>query len=385
MTTLKVLAIDDEPGMRRGVVKTLKRFSVELRELDITVGFEVAEAENGSEALEALEANAFDIVLLDYKLPDINGLEILNKIKEKKYDLLTIMMTAYASLEVAVSATKNGAFDFLAKPFSPDELRAVTRKAASALMLLRHARKLDEEKKQIRFQFLSVLAHELKAPLNAIQGYLDIMDDRIAGDDIEKYDKMIKRSLIRINGMRKLIFDLLDLTRIESGKKKRDIREIDILDAAHSAIESVAPLAKERNITVNLNTEPPVQFQGDIGEFEIVFNNLVSNAVKYNKEGGKVDIDITKTDDDTVEIKVADTGIGMNEEQLSKLFREFVRFKNEKTRGVEGSGLGLSILQRIAKLYNGDVKVESEEDAGTTFTFTAKSAETQADNKEQST
>ncbi len=385
MTTLKVLAIDDEPGMRRGVVKTLKRFSVELRELDITVGFEVAEAENGSEALEALEANAFDIVLLDYKLPDINGLEILNKIKEKKYDLLTIMMTAYASLEVAVSATKNGAFDFLAKPFSPDELRAVTRKAASALMLLRHARKLDEEKKQIRFQFLSVLAHELKAPLNAIQGYLDIMDDRIAGDDIEKYDKMIKRSLIRINGMRKLIFDLLDLTRIESGKKKRDIREIDILDAAHSAIESVAPLAKERNITVNLNAEPPVQFQGDIGEFEIVFNNLVSNAVKYNKEGGKVDIDITKTDDDTVEIKVADTGIGMNEEQLSKLFREFVRFKNEKTRGVEGSGLGLSILQRIAKLYNGDVKVESEEDAGTTFTFTAKSAETQADNKEQST
>lgn len=369
MNTLQVLAIDDEPGMRRGVVKTLKRFTMPQRDLDTEVNFEVTEVENGNNALEALSSGGFDIVLLDYKLPDINGIEILNKIREKEYDVLTIMMTAYASLEVAVSATKNGAFDFLAKPFTPDELKAVVRKASANLMLKRHAAKLAEEKKQVRFQFLSVLAHELKAPLNAIEGYLDIMDNRIAGDDIEKYDKMVKRSLVRINGMRKLIFDLLDLTRIESGQKKRELEECNIVEAAQNAVESMEPMAREREIQINLNPEEPVKIFGDNGEFEIIFNNLVSNAVKYNNDKGKVDIDITK-EEDTVTLKVSDTGIGMNEEQQAKLFKEFVRFKNDKTRNIEGSGLGLSILKRISLLYNGEVKVESEENKGTTFIMT---------------
>jgi two-component system sensor histidine kinase/response regulator len=369
MDTLQVLAIDDEPGMRRGVVKTLKRFTMTQRDLDTEVMFEVTEVENGKDALEALATEKFDIVLLDYKLPDINGIEILNNIREKEYDLLTIMMTAYASLEVAVSATKNGAFDFLAKPFSPDELKAVVRKAASNLMLKRHAKQLAEEKKQVRFQFLSVLAHELKAPLNAIEGYLDIMDNRIAGDNIEKYDKMVKRSLVRINGMRKLIFDLLDLTRIESGQKKRELQNINILEAAENAIESMEPMAAERDIKINLIPQEAVNIYGDNGEFEIIFNNLVSNAVKYNNDNGKVDIYITK-EENIVTIKVADTGIGMNEEQQAKLFKEFVRFKNDKTRNIEGSGLGLSILKRISLLYDGEVTVESEEEKGTTFIMT---------------
>ena len=371
MNALKVLAIDDEPGMRRGIVKTMNRFSVEMKELNLNVRFEVTEAETGNDALAALESESYDIVMLDYKLPDINGLEILNIIRNKEYDLLTIMMTAYASLDVAVSATKNGAFDFLAKPFSPDELRAVVRKAASNLMLLRHARKLDEEKKQVRFEFISVLAHELKAPLNAVQGYLDIMDKKIAGNEMEKYDNMIRRSLMRIDGMRKLIFDLLDLTRIESGRKKRELCKINIIDAAVNAIENVEPLAGEHNISINLIHNDPVILTGDMGEFKIIFNNLLSNAVKYNKESGKVDVDITK-ENNIVTIRVSDTGIGMSAEQTAKLFKEFVRFKNEKTRNIEGSGLGLSILKRIAKLYNGDVVVESTENVGTIFTITLR-------------
>lgn len=371
MNTLQVLAIDDEPGMRRGIVKSLKRFTMTQRDLDTEVMFEVTEVENGTDALKSLETGKFDIVLLDYKLPDINGIEILNRIRANEYDVLTIMMTAYASLEVAVSATKNGAFDFLAKPFSPDELKAVIRKAASNLMLKRHAKKLAEEKKQVRFQFLSVLAHELKAPLNAIEGYLDIMDNRIAGNDIEKYEKMVKRSLVRINGMRKLIFDLLDLTRIESGQKKRELADCNIVEAAQNAVESMEPMAAERDIKINLHPKEPVNIFGDNGEFEIIFNNLVSNAVKYNNDAGQVDIYITK-EDEKVTIKVADTGIGMNKEQQAKLFKEFVRFKNDKTRNIEGSGLGLSILKRISLLYEGDVKVESEENKGTTFIMTLK-------------
>jgi two-component system, sensor histidine kinase and response regulator len=241
-------------------------------------------------------------------------------------------------------------------------------------MLKRYARQLDEEKKQVRFQFLSVLAHELKAPLNAIEGYLNLMDGRIGGDKIEDYDKMVKRSLVRITGMRKLIFDLLDLTRIESGKKKRELQNLDILEAAKNSVESMEPMALERNIKLNIIPFEPVFINGDNGEFEIIFNNLISNAVKYNNDDGKVDINITK-ENDIVTITVIDTGIGMNQDQVAKLFKEFVRFKNDKTRKIEGSGLGLSILKRISLLYNGEVEVESEEGKGTTFTMTLKDAE----------
>ncbi len=380
MKKLKVLVVDDEPGMRRGAAKALRKYRVKLDEINTEVSFEIDEAADGAECFKALEAKKYDLMLLDYKLPDISGLDILERVRQGDYDLLTIMITAYASLEVAISATKNGAFDFLAKPFTPDELKAVVRKTASSLLLQRLARQLEEEKRQVRFQFLSVLSHELKAPLNAIEGYLRILEDRTAGDDLKSYEKMVNRSLDRITGMRKLIFDMLDLTRIESGQKQRVVEPIDVLDAAHKSIENQEPDAKKRNISIKFDAPEKVEMNGDSGELEIIFNNLVSNAVKYNREGGKVDVAVAK-DGDIVTVKVSDTGIGMTKEEQSKLFGEFVRIKNEKTRLIEGSGLGLSILKRLSKLYEGDVTVESEADKGTTFTVVLKDLPKEEENE----
>jgi signal transduction histidine kinase len=207
--------------------------------------------------------------------------------------------------------------------------------------------------------------------LNAIEGYLHILDDRVAGNDLEKYDNMVKRSLSRIGGMRKLIFDLLDLTRIESGQKQREVREVNIIEAVSASLETIQPNADDKNITLNLHAPDTLLMNGDLGELEIIFNNLISNAVKYNKDGGKVDITISKADD-IVTIKVADTGIGMKPEEKDRLFEEFVRIKNEKTRDIEGSGLGLSILKRLSALYSGNVSVESEFGVGSTFTMHLK-------------
>jgi len=371
MEKLRVLIVDDEPGMRRGALKSLMRFQVSVSEVDQVIAFDLDDSADGQTTLRKLEENQYDLVFLDYKLPDTTGLEILQTIREKEYDLLTVMMTAYASLEVAVSATKNGAFDFLAKPFSPSELREVARKAATSLLLQRRARELEEEKRQVRFQFLTVLAHELKAPLNAVEGYLQIMQDHTAGENLADYDKMIGRSLVRLDGMRKLIFDLLDLTRIESGHKVRAINQVDVRDVALSAMDTVRPDADKRHIQLNLHTANSIMLNGDDGEIEIIFNNLLSNAVKYNLDDGAVDIHIGR-ENDVVTITVSDTGIGMSPEQVDKLFHEFVRFKNPKAGNVEGSGLGLSILKRLSALYAGDVKVESKEGVGTTFTVTAR-------------
>ena len=371
METLRVLVVDDEPGMRLGVERALRRFTVNLPETDETFGFRVEQAGDGTSGLEAIRGGTPDVLLLDYKLPDLTGLDILEQTADLSADMLTVMITAYATLETAVTATKRGAYDFLAKPFTPDELKAVVGKAARHLLLQRRARRLAEEKRQVRFQFIRVLAHELKAPLAAVEGYLRIISERTAGDAPETYDRMLGRSLIRLEGMRKLIYDLLDLTAIESGQKQRELTSVDLTESARKAIESFTPAAQERGITVELDAPETMLMTADPGEVDIIFNNLVSNAVKYNRDGGRVAVRLLG-EGETVRLEVEDTGIGMTPEDTAKLFEEFVRIKNEKTRNILGSGLGLSILKKLAVSYDGDVSVRSQVDVGTTFTVTLK-------------
>ena len=209
--------------------------------------------------------------MLDHKLPGISGLDVLEKIAPRKDEMLTIMITAYASLETAITAIKRGAYDFLAKPFTPIELRDVVSKAARSIILAQQAKKLAEEKRQIRFQFISVLAHELKSPLAAVEGYLHIVKDRSAGDDRQAYDQMLERSLIRLGGMRKLIGDLLrsDPHRIRPEKTRTCPISISARPP-NAVIETFAPLAKDRNITIELKGDDNIHLNADTGEIEII-------------------------------------------------------------------------------------------------------------------
>jgi len=211
-----------------------------------------------------------------------------------------------------------------------------------------------------------VLAHELKAPLAAIEGYLHIIKDRSAGNDPAVYQHMVERSLVRAEHMRKLIVDLLDMTRRESGTKNRDIIELDLREAAQHAIETNQPMAAERNIRINLDMSGQLTMRADRGEIESILTNLISNAVKYNRDGGRVDI-VIAGEGGKITISVSDTGIGMTNEETEKLFQDFVRIKNDKTRDILGSGLGLAIVKKLVQMYNGEISVHSQPDVGSTF------------------
>jgi signal transduction histidine kinase len=157
------------------------------------------------------------------------------------------------------------------------------------------------------------------------------------------------------------------MTRLESGQKRRELARLDLREAARSALDSVAPEAAARGITLNLDAPAEVPVTADRGEMDIVLNNLVTNAVKYNRDGGRVDVALSCRGD-RARITVADTGIGLAPADQARLFGEFVRIRNEQTRDIAGSGLGLSILRKLARLYGGDVTVTSEPGAGSTFT-----------------
>jgi signal transduction histidine kinase len=241
------------------------------------------------------------------------------------------------------------------------------RKAATHVILSRRNRRLEAEKRHIRFEFLSVLAHELKAPINAVEGYMDILRDRLSGDDLS----MVERSSVRLGGMKKLIYDLLDLTRIESGAKRRELKPVDLTPLLRGAVELVAGDARQRNIKVELEAPGPVPLLADAGEMEIIFNNLLSNAVKYNRDGGRVLARLGR-DGDWVTLAVEDTGIGLTPAEAKKLFREFVRIRNADTSKIMGSGLGLSTVKKLAKLYGGGAVVRSTTGIGSTFTVTLR-------------
>jgi len=367
---LHVVMVDDEEPLCRGVKRIVDRYSFHLPEVDIDVRYRFDHFQSGEAFLDALgDGNDPDLLLLDLKLPGIDGLEVLERVSADGREALTLFITAYATFETAVKATKLGAYDFLPKPFSPDELRYGLRKASTQLILSRQARQLAEERRQIRFNFISVLAHELKSPLNAVEGYLNILRDDVPDED----RRMVERSLLRLDGMKKLIFDLLDLTRIESGQKQRVFAEVDLKALAAASIELFQVEAAPREIEIALDCPEGLTMRADASELEIVVNNLVSNAVKYNRDGGRVDVALRR-DGDVVTLTVSDTGIGLTETEAGKLFHEFTRIKNEHTVNILGSGLGLSTVKKLANLYGGDAAVSSAPGEGSRFTVTLRDA-----------
>ena len=368
MAVLKVLVIDDEPGIRSGVVRILSNFHVTYPFMDEDYTFEVAEAGTGEEGLLYIEHNTPDLLLLDNKLPGMQGIEVLEYIRKRNYDIVVAMITSYASLDIAIKATRDGAIDFIPKPFTPQELKSSIENISKQLYLKRITHKMNQEGKKIRYQFLSVLSHELKAPLNALEGYLRMMQEKQAGDRIEDYTTPIERSLQRVQGMRNLIMDLLDFTKIRLERKEEKIQNVNLSELASGAIVTVQPYAIQMDVSIKLNVVTDVSIMADPDDMEIVFNNLISNAVKYNNTGGRVEITIDSSDNEAIVI-FADTGIGITKDDAGNLFHEFVRIKNEKTRNISGSGLGLSIVKKVIGLYHGTIKVESTPDVGTVFTI----------------
>ncbi|MCF8331165.1 MAG: hybrid sensor histidine kinase/response regulator [Bacteroidales bacterium] len=367
MEKLTVLVVDDEAGIRSGIERILRKFSVDYPFMDNVIGYNIESAPTGEEAISFINNNQTDIVLLDNKLPGIQGNDVLEYINQKQYDTYVIMITSHASLEVAVKATKNGAYDFVPKPFTPQELKAALENLTRHIFLKRMTSQLNKEGKQIRFQFLSVMSHELKAPINAIEGYIKMMQNREFGNKMDEYDEIITRLKKRTESMRGLIMDMLDLTQIESGKKKRELAKTDIVKIANSAIDMMKPFAIQKDVMIHLHGNDELKMQADPDELEIILNNLISNAIKYNKQGGKVDCNI-RANKGFATITVSDTGIGMNKTEQAKLFNEFVRIKNEKTKNISGSGLGLSIVKKLVDMYNGDINVCSKPEEGSSFT-----------------
>jgi len=369
MAQLKILVVDDEPGIRSGVARILSNFHVTYPFMDEDYTFNILEAATGEEGIEIIDREMPDILLLDNKLPGIQGVEVLEYVRKKNYDIVVAMITSYASIDVALKAHNDGAIDFIPKPFTPQELKASIEQITKQQYLRRITHKLKVEGKKVRFQFLSVLSHEMKAPLNAIEGYLKMMQERQLGESLDDYASAIERSLQRIDSMRHLIMDLLDFTKVSFERHMEKMQNVNLKELVSMAVVTVSPYAIHKDIHFVTDIRGCETIWADPNDFEIIMNNLVSNAVKYNNTGGTVTITVDCNGNEFT-LSVADTGIGINTAEKEMLFEEFSRIKNDKTRNISGSGLGLSIVRKVVELYHGVINVESIPDRGSVFTVT---------------
>ncbi len=215
----------------------------------------------------------------------------------------------------------------------------------------------------------TVLAHDLKSPLNAVESYLEIMQNRIMGESLDPYMPILEKSIARLHQMRELITDVVVWSRIRDPSLSRELATQDVSKTARLILDRYRKGDMTRNITISDDIEDGITCKAGSGEIDLILGHLIDNAVKYNRNNGSVTVTVRK-EGECLTIAVADTGIGMTAEEQSRLFQEFARMKNDKTRNIPGTGLGLAIVKGLIELYQGTIKVRSVPDRGTTISLT---------------
>ena len=477
-----VLVIDDEKVIRDGCSRVLEK-----------EGHEVFTAESGELGLKIVQEKHPDVILLDLMMPGIDGFEVLDNISLNWPEIYVIIITGFATVEKAVLAMKNGAFDFLAKPFNPDYLRIVVRRALDTKNLETETERLREEKEkglytimteqsrlrtiinsmesgvlvvdkdstvllhnpnlirmleiqtdpmvgkplsigitnenlvdmvkevcdtsktisrefeegaigksylrahcapvktnkdellgsvtvfedlsalkkvdQLKSDFVAMVSHELRAPLASVEQMAYVLRDGLAGEITEKGQHLINRILVRTKELLQLVKNLLDLSRIETGINVQNMDKIDLLELIGGVIEMIMPQAEARKQQIIFNkpkTTTPIL--GDRDNLLGVFNNIIGNAVKYTPEGGRIEVRV-KQGSSFIQIDVQDSGGGISKTDIPRIFDKFYRVKG-KTRGITGSGLGLSVAKSIVEAHRGTISLTSEEQKGSIFTVT---------------
>lgn len=480
MDTVRILVIDDEKVIREGVERAL-----------VKSGYEIAKAEDGNRGLELLKENKFDIVLTDLMMPGLDGFAVLDWIQENQPHIQVIVITGFATVTKAVSAMKQGAFDFVGKPFTPDYIRLVVARAIDKLTMRAETERLREEKnmgleaidksqsrlktvfscmaeavvitdtegivvlhnpaaikileiqtdpfigkhlaasirdatavnvieeamskamvvtrefppgsisrkflraycspvinehgavigsvttfedisahKQIdkmKSDFVAMVAHELKSPLASIEQMIYALQIGCKHEASNSCNALHTRMTTRTKDLLRLIENLLNLSKLESGTVVFNLEPIRGEDIIRDVIEIAKPQADGKGIDLQYRPcDEDWVFNVDYDHMRTAIMNIVSNSVKYTPDGGQVLLS-TEVTGGFVNFIVQDTGIGISKEDLPHIFDRFFRVKGKATRHITGSGLGLALVKEVVEAHQGYLDVQSTPQVGTTF------------------
>jgi len=356
----KVLVIDDEESMRDSCSQVLRK-----------QGLAVLLAPDGRAGLDLAESARPDVVILDLKMPGLPGQEVLKDLKKRHPQSVVIVITGYPSLDSAIEAIKLGAYDFLPKPFTPAEVRTAVNRAIERKILADRTAQLEQEKQQIRDNFVAMLSHQMKSPLAAAGECLEVIAKELAGPLTEQQGTILEKARRRIRHLLEVVEDFVKLARIEATGRLEDIAELDLADLAEQAWSTARQEYGDQEIRFEVRKPSRVpglfRMSGDASLLRELFINLYSNSIKYTPENGTITAEFPPRDADAITVKVSDTGCGIPQEELPYVFGEFFRGKAHTDKRVPGTGLGLTLVKRIVDAHRGTILLESTPGEGTTF------------------
>ncbi|MDP9320169.1 MAG: ATP-binding protein [Chloroflexota bacterium] len=414
----RVLVVDDEESVAVTMAAIL--------EMD---GYSVATALHGTDALAQIAAEEFDLVLTDLRLDDFDGMDVLAAARRKSAETVGIVITGYASIESAVTALREGAYDYMLKPADVEDLRATVargierrklgeqlrarvadleaangrinelneslhdRVAQATVELQARVRDLDaarteqqssyeklQELDKLKSQFLSIASHELKTPITAMSGFVQIAVRRIkrrlgAGLPNEADWKKEEETLLeqlevvqrQTGKLARLVDELLDVSRIESGRLELRVADVDLPELVAEVMRRHQLMATKHDLRLHYDPDRKLGVRGDRDHLEQVLNNLIGNAMKYSPEGGPIEVTVSRAWEQEIEFSIVDHGIGIRPAELARVFGLFYRSPDRNARDVGGMGLGLYITKEIVDRHSGRIWAESDVGHGTTF------------------
>ncbi len=388
--TLKILVVDEDEVARMAVRRALTKAGVRI---------ELSEVCNGNDALYVLKNTTYDCVFLDYRLPDQDGLTLIQKLRSLQIKVPLVVLTAQGDEQIAVELMKAGATDYLSKSrVSSETLAQILRnairvhraemQAALANQLLRESneqlirknQQLEKQRQQIQLQnlklseasrlksqFLATMSHELRTPMNAIIGFSQILLRPKFAQLTHKQADMVERILNNGKHLLVLLNEVLDFSKLEAGRLELKPELFDLLKVINSTVTEMRSLAEAKNLSLIVQTDLQNSvLYNDSVRIRQILVNLLSNAIKFT-ESGNIWIEIRELPANRVTIAVRDTGIGIAPKDFKHIFEAFRQVDQTITRKYPGTGLGLAIIDSLVRMMGGQIFLESQLDAGSMF------------------
>lgn len=371
MKPKKIFVVDAEPEIIKFMEKAL-----------VKNGYQVAATTDPRHALEVIAREPWDVIITDLRMPQMSGIELLEKIKSAGISAEVVVVTAHATTDTAVECLRKGAADYLIKPFEINEMLATVEKVVGIGELKSRLVSLEEMDK-LKDEFIATITHELKTPLMAISGAIELLamqEELVAGAEEKRRemwresDQAVKKFLAIIDRqsrkMKALVEDILDFARMEAGRTEIKKTPASLAEITAEVLSEVRPIAAAKGI----NITPPADDAAvncDREQIKRVVANLLTNAVKYTRPGGKITVEISPPSGSFAGLRISDDGIGLAPEHSEKIFEKFFRVDQSLRREAGGFGLGLSIAKKIIEMHGGQIRAQSEGPGkGTIVSFT---------------
>ncbi len=380
---INILVIDDDDIIRevwKDFFDTFERYKIDT-------------APSGERGLTMLRHKKFDIVITDLNMPGIDGLEVVKEIKKKHPATEVIMMTAYGSIEIAVEAMQEGAYDFILKPLDFNRVSLTIDKCYERVQYIKENKDLKKvniklnELNDEKDKFIAITNHELRTPTNSIVGLVDVLYESISEEEKNKFSDIFEVLIKSSNHLRDIVESMHDLSRARMGFLSYEKTTFSVDELLSDLQKTCCLFLAERDITVEFsNNIGNKKIGGDYSRLRQATCELIQNAIKFTKDGGKVVVAVENENIESVNhtvISVTDTGIGIPEEEISKIFKSFYEIQDttmhhtSKTEFMGGGmGIGLSIVAEIVAAHNAEIKVESTLGKGTKFKILLPSIDT---------